>query len=394
MSIRKRRGGQWFYRKWVKTPNGGRVRVFGTPREYGLSNTKAACEEAMRRKIAEIIDGKRRTSTAAVLVPTLRSFVPTYLEHSQAKNKGSTYGTKQTLLDRHILPEVGDVHLNEVTYAAIEDLKHALMKPRKILYRGKWIDVIALGHKSINNVLSVLRRLLVVAMKRGLIVSVPDVEWLAEPQPDFDFLDFKEADAMLAAAACDQEWRIMIMVGLRCGLRQGELLVLKWEDIDLKLGLLRVRRAVYRGAIGLPKGGRGRDIELGEDVLAALKEHRHLRSEWVFCDMDGERFTPGACKHPLYRIASRAKLRRVGWHVLRHTFASHLAMRGATPIQIQQLLGHSELSQTMRYMHLSPAVRRDAVRLLDGGAQMVPKNRDKTENGRTPRISSRRGTAK
>jgi site-specific recombinase XerD len=65
------------------------------------------------------------------------------------------------------------------------------------------------------------------------------------------------------------------------------------------------------------------------------------------------------------KVVRRAGLRRIGWHVLRHTYASHLAMRGASLLEIKELLGHSDLSITMRYAHLSPNARRAAVKLLD-----------------------------
>ena len=75
--------------------------------------------------------------------------------------------------------------------------------------------------------------------------------------------------------------------------------------------------------------------------------------------------TENECKHPLWRTCRRAGLRIIGWHSLRHTFASHLVMRGAPLKAVQELLGHADIRMTMRYSHLSPSVRRDAVALLD-----------------------------
>lgn len=68
---------------------------------------------------------------------------------------------------------------------------------------------------------------------------------------------------------------------------------------------------------------------------------------------------------PLARICRKAGLRRVGWHMLRHTYASHLVMRGAKLIEVKELLGHASLEMTMRYAHLSPEARKAAVKLLD-----------------------------
>lgn len=130
-------------------------------------------------------------------------------------------------------------------------------------------------------------------------------------------------------------------------------------------GRLVVRQNVVRGRVGTPKSGKPREIPLGDEVLSALKGHRHLRGELVFSDADGRFLAKGECKHPLWRACKRAGLRRIGWHVLRHAFASHLVMRGATLKVVQELLGHSTILMTMRYAHLGPEVARDAVRLLD-----------------------------
>jgi integrase len=362
MPVRKKPDGRWYYRKWVKLPHGGRIRVFGTPREFGLANTKAACEEALRRKLRALLDGdKPKTSTAAT--PLVREFVTTYLEHSEANNKPSTHETKVGQFDRHILPELGAFHVGEIGFAHFEDLKQAMRQKRKVWIDEQCVTVKPLGPKSINNVMSILRDMLYVASKREIIASIPDVEWLDVGEQDFDFLTFDEAKLLVRAA--DAEWHAMIVVALRCGLRQGELLGLQWSDLDLKKGLLRVKRNVYRGRVGSPKGGKWRDVPLSDDAIKALKAHRHLRSEWVFCTLDGRRLTENMCRKPLARIVAEAGLRHLSWHVLRHTFASHLAMRGVPLRHVQQLMGHSTIQMTERYAHLTPDVTRDAVRLLD-----------------------------
>lgn len=374
MSVRKKANGKWFYRKWVKAPTWVKpVRVFGMPDEYGLPNTKTGAQEAERRKLREILDGDRRQPTAAAqsigsTTPLLREYAPTYLERCALNNKLSTHETKETLLERHIVAELGDRHLDEIDYDAIEDFKAALLKRRMVIIDGKSTKIEKLGAKSINNCLSVLRNLLTLARKRHRTINVPDIEWLEIEDVDFDFLTFDEASALLRSADQDGEWGVMVLVAQRTGLRQGELIGLQWSDVDFKKGVLRVKRTVYRGRIGSPKGGRWRDVDLGDDVLRVLKAHRHLRGEWVFCDMDGKRFTDGKCKHPLWRACARAGIRRIGWHVLRHTFASHLAMKGVPLRRIQDLLGHSTIRMTERYAHLMPDADRDAVRLLDTGA--------------------------
>jgi len=367
VTARRRRNGRWFFRKWVRLADGTRRRVFGVPGSFGLPNTKVGAEEAERRAVQAVLNGAPTeiAPAAAPEVVTVAEFEPLYLEHSAAKNKPSALDSKRQILRDHILPALGALELGAVTFAAIEDFKHALLKKRG--------DRPALSAKTVNNVLTVLRRMLALAAKRGLIASVPEVEWLKADPSDFDFLSFEEADRLIDAA--DPEWRAMITVAVRCGLRQGELLGLRWDDVDLVGGRLLIRYARVEGRLVSTKSRKGREVELGDDAAAALIGERHLRGDYVFCDLDGHPLTAGACKHPLYRACRRAKVRRIGWHVLRHTFASHLAMLGAPLNTIRELLGHATIQMTLRYAHLSPDVRRDAVRMLDRarrGAHSVP----------------------
>jgi integrase len=120
-----------------------------------------------------------------------------------------------------------------------------------------------------NNYLSVVRRMLGLAVEWNVISHIPAVKWLKCPPPEFDFLAFSEAERLVAAA--DDEWRPMIFTALKIGMRLGELLALRWEDVDLVAGRLMVRRAVARGIMGTPKNRRTREVPLSEDLLRTLK---------------------------------------------------------------------------------------------------------------------------
>src|SRR5439155_641716 len=89
------------------------------------------------------------------------------------------------------------------------------------------------------------------------------------------------------------------------------------------------------------------------------------RSERVFCDAEGRPFKTGIMLSKLWRMCRLAKLRSIGWHVARHTFASHLVMRGVAIRAVQEMMGHASIVITQRYAHLAPEVSRDAVQLLD-----------------------------
>ena len=115
----------------------------------------------------------------------------------------------------------------------------------------------------------------------------------------------------------------------------------------------------------VPKGGRQRYVPLTIRLARALRAHRHLRGPLVLCQEDGSPLTRQMVQSWIGRVARRAGLSHLGVHILRHTFCSHLAMRGAPARAIQELAGHQDLSTTQRYMHLSPAAIEGAIRLLD-----------------------------
>jgi site-specific recombinase XerD len=117
--------------------------------------------------------------------------------------------------------------------------------------------------------------------------------------------------------------------------------------------------------VTVSKGGRLRYVPRTVRLAAALREHRHLRGPRVLCAGDGTPFTRRQEQYRIKRAAKRLKVRE-GVHLLRHTFCSHLAMRGAPSRSVQELAGHSELAMTQRYMHLSPAALDAAIALPDG----------------------------
>jgi site-specific recombinase XerD len=108
-----------------------------------------------------------------------------------------------------------------------------------------------------------------------------------------------------------------------------------------------------------------RYVPLTVRLTAALRQHRHLRGRRVLGLTDGSPLTQRLVQGLVARAARRAQLTKVGVHILRHTFCSHLAMRGAGARAIQELAGHQDLVTTQRYMHVSPAAIESAIRLLD-----------------------------
>jgi integrase len=217
----------------------------------------------------------------------------------------------------------------------------------------------------VNNVLIVLSKILKYAQESELLEKIPRIKALKLSPQKFDFFQPEELDRLVAAVEREPEWRAAILVASEAGLRMGEVLALRWEDIDLKAGKLTVMRTDWRGQVGSPKGGRERTVPLTTRLAAALRELRHLRGPLVFCWGDGSRWTFTTMRAGLKRQQKRAGLRITGWHALRHSFCSHLAMRGATPKAIQDLAGHTSLAITQKYLHIAPSELRSAIALLN-----------------------------
>jgi integrase len=201
---------------------------------------------------------------------------------------------------------------------------------------------------------------------------LPDFPMFPEEEPEIEFFDFAEAERLRAAATADAAWGAMMIVALDTGLRLGELRALRWQDLDLKAGRLLVRKNVWRKEVGTPKGKRSRDVPLNERAAGALKAHRHLRRPLVFCKEDGKRLSEKMCQRALERLCRKAGVKGLQWHGLRHTFASHLVMRGVSLKAVQELLG---------YAHLTPAARHDAVTAL-----LAP---ERPQNGNTLEVAQK-----
>ncbi len=151
-------------------------------------------------------------------------------------------------------------------------------------------------------------------------------------------------------------------------------MALEWTDVDLHRRQLCVARSEWKGHVTMPKGGRLRHVPLTKRLTDALREVRHLRGPRVLCDADGRPLTQKVIQVMMRRAARRANV-QAGVHILRHTFCSHLAMRGAPVRAIQELAGHQDLSTTQRYMHLSPAAIEAAIRLLETNSDEGPPGR-------------------
>jgi len=286
-------------------------------------------------------------------VPTLQAFAPRFIEgHAKANRlKPSGIASKTAILRLYLVPAFGRRRLDAIRNEDVQRLKAQLQ---------------CKSPKTVNNVLTVLSVLLKKAVEWEVIDRLPcTVKLLRVDKGNAAFHDVEEYERLVVVAgAIDRRTLLIVLLGGDAGLRCGEMLALEWVDIDLAKRQLCVRQSDWNGQVGTPKNGRLRYVPLTRRLATALAEHRHLRSRRVLCQDDGAAFTRQIVQNRMRLAAKRANVRK-GIHILRHTFCSHLAMRGAPAKAIQELAGHADLTMTQRYMHLSPAALDAAIRLLD-----------------------------
>src|SRR5262249_35253988 len=141
---------------------------------------------------------------------------------------------------------------------------------------------------------------------------------------------------------------------------------LQWQSIDWQNQSLAVRHThcEFTNTLEPPKNNRERHIPLDIDLYEMLFR-RKKDTGYVFLDKDGKPFTHKRLIRQLTLVCQRAGVRRVTWHILRHTFGSLLIMRGVPVPAVSALMGHSNVSTTMRYIHLAPSTLRKAIDMLN-----------------------------
>ena len=289
-------------------------------------------------------------------VPTLREFGPRFIENYAKANrhKASGVASKESIFQTHLYPALGDRKLDAIGEEQVQHLK---------------ANLAAHSRKTVNNVLSVLNKTLKVAVRWRIIAAVPcTIELVKVSNLVPRFYEVAEYQRLVEAAArIDTRTHVLVLLGGDAGLRRGEMIGLRWSDVDLRRRIITVQQAVWKGIVDTPKSGKGRVIPLTDALAAALTRHRHLRGERVLCEDGGDPITEKILRGWLTAAQRRAGLPDPtgALHILRHTFCSHLAVGGAPAKAIQELAGHEDLTTTLRYMHLSPAAREGAIAVLN-----------------------------
>ena len=301
-------------------------------------------------------------------VPTLEGFQSRFItEHLEANDlKPTTIETYKYRLRLHLLPCLGKMKLDEIDFAAVQQLKAYIKAKAAARKNGKYSPV------AVNHTLGVLSKVLTFAFDIGVIDKLA---WrfktvkLKTPTPKMGFYDFAAFAALVeAATGVGAHERALVLLGGEAGLRRGELAALDWSDVNLANSFVTVSRTLFKGHETTPKGGTSRTVRMTKRLAAALVAIKPSPQATgrVLRRPDGSPHTETSINEVMPRITKEAGLamsRKI--HILRHTFCSHLAMRGAKAIEIMELAGHTDIQVTQRYMHLSPEMKNSAIRLLE-----------------------------
>jgi integrase len=306
--------------------------------------TRRLAEDELR----ELLDEARRgelpglVQTGATIADAAAEFLR-YIEQDRER-KPSTIKGYRWLINAQILPALGAVRLEDLTQERVESWFAGL--PGKPSSKRKTLVVL-------HGIMDRARKL-----HRLPLNPVKDVE--KPPQHrggDIQVLAPEEVRALVRAAASLQDGAIYLTAAFT-GLRMGELIALRWRDLDFAAQTIRVRASYSAGALTTPKSGKVRAVPLAPDVAAALDGLRARgyllgADDLVFVGDTGTYLDGSALRRRYKAALHRAGLRPLRFHDLRHTFGTRVIAH-ADIRRVQEWMGHADIQTTMRYLHYAP----------------------------------------
>jgi len=275
-------------------------------------------------------------------------FAKEYLVYSKANKSPSSYRRDMVSINSNLIPAFKGFYLFEITSPMIEKYKAERLKE--------------VEPATVNREIGCLRHMFNKAIAWGYLKknSVTEVKSLKEPPGRVRYLIKEEIEALLKAInqlprGCGEYLRPIVVLALNTGMRKGEILNLKWKDIDLEGRKITIIKS---------KNNQVRIIPINDTLYHELKKiKRESCDEFVFSNRNGDPF--GNVRKSFERALKIANITDFTFHDLRHTFASHLVMSGCNLRAVQQLMGHKDIKMTMRYSHLSKEHLQEAVSKLD-----------------------------
>lgn len=360
-SIRQRRRGVWQLR-W-ETWNGVE-RLYHSETVRG---TKTEAEAVLRERLAERerarAAGALSTDPKQTVAQWLRRWLDEYAVHNV---RPLTLQTYRRIVERELIPGLGEIRLAQLGIAEVQHY----VNMRRGKHSPRWLQ-----HQR-----SVLRAALSEAERQGLVArNVARLVKVTNPRrEEVRPLSVEEARQFIAHIR-GHRFEALLLVTMTLGLRQSEVLGLRWEDVDLEQGVLSVRRSLqrYGGAYHLDevKTVRSRrTLTLPDRLIEVLLAHRDRQAfearskkwqgdEWglVFCREDGYPLSGSVVTHTFQELLAEAGVPKVRFHDLRHGAATYLVAAGVPMRVVMAQLGHSQMAITSDlYAHVLPEVQREA----------------------------------
>ncbi len=341
----------------------------GVKRRYVSGKTR----EEVRRKLAKAMtdrDGGLIFDAGAL---TVGEYLDRWLKDVKDTVRQSTHERYKYAIEPHIKPALGRIQLKDLTTAQV-----------RWFYRER-LDS-GLAPATVQKLHVVLHKALEAAVTDGLVprnvaagLKLPRII-----REEIDPLNQGEARRLLEAARGDR-LETLYVLALNTGMRQGELLALRWEDVDLERGVLRVRRTLTHMdktyALGEPKTKKSRrTIRLTAGAATALEVHLSRQLEemervgslyqpggLVFATTTGTIINPSNLRNRSFKpLLERAGLRPIRFHDLRHTCATLLLSRNVNPKIVSEMLGHANIAITLdTYSHLLPDMQERAAQAIE-----------------------------
>jgi integrase len=320
--------------------------------------TKAAAAQKLRAALSVRDAGNASVSTGKI---TVGSFLDDWLAATKSNVRPRTFVSYSQIVRDHLKPGLGRIPLTRLQPQQIQRLYAELLERR--------------SPKTVQNVHVTLHRAFEQAHRWRLVPN--NVADLVDPprqaRREMKALSPEQARQVLEAARGD-ELEALWTVALTTGLRQGELLALRWPDVDLESGSLRVVASLVRMVgqepqLAEPKSRRSRrQVELSAGAVDALRRHRAKAPSiaFVFARPDGRPLSVTTTWKQWRQLLERARVSPMPFHSARHTAATLLLSRGVHPKIVSEMLGHSTVAITLDvYSHVTPAMNREAARVMD-----------------------------
>ncbi len=380
--VERKRGAVWYAK--YRLPDGRQVqkRIGPAWSERGRPPagyyTKRQAEEWLREVIHQARKGTLpgMVRTGATFAHAASEFLR-YAEQDRSL-KPSTLRGYRSIIAAYLLPAFGSRHLEDITTADIELWRSNLTgvggggRRREVPgqedapWRGRAPR--ALSNSSKNRIVVLLHGIFARACKFYGLPANPVSGVERHPVKlagDIEVFGPEEVWALVRAAASEQDGALYLTAAFT-GLRRGELIALRWRDVDFAGSVLRVRASYAGGALTAPKSGKVRSVPLAPDVaqeLARLADRELFTAEddHVFPGEGGGYLDGSALRRRYTAALKRAGLRSLRFHDLRHTFGTRMIAK-ADIRRVQEWMGHADIQTTMRYLHYAP--REEDARLV------------------------------